>query len=182
VRTFLGRLDSEQYADPAAGELAVFLQAKRAEVLDLVGRAEFLAQALQARSPEFTICHADIHAGNLLIHASGEIYIVDWDNPIFAPKERDLMYAGGGQFGSWRTPQAEERLFYQGYGPAQIDREALAYCRYERIVADIAVYCEQLFWSDEGGEDREQSLIYLKSNFLPGGVIEIAYQAERVNK
>jgi spectinomycin phosphotransferase len=51
---------------------------------------------------------------------------------------------------------------------------ALAYYRYERIVQDIAVYCEQLFLSDEGGEDREQSWQYLRSNFLPQGTIEIA--------
>ncbi|MFN2272451.1 MAG: spectinomycin phosphotransferase, partial [Anaerolineae bacterium] len=56
---------------------------------------------------------------------------------------------------------------------------ALAYYRYERIVVDIAVYCEQLFLTDEGGEDREQSLRYLESNFLPNGTIEIAYKSDK---
>ena len=31
---------------------------------------------------------------------------------------------------------------------------------------------------DEGGEDREESLGYLKSNFMPNGTIQVAYQAE----
>ena len=48
---------------------------------------------------------------------------------------------------------------------------------YERIIQDVAVYCEQLFLTNEGGEDREQALHYLRSNFWPNGTIEIAYQS-----
>ena len=98
--------------------------------------------------------------------------------PILAPKERDLMYAGGGQFGKARLPVEEERLFYRGYGQTPIDPDALAYYGYERIVEDIAVYCEQLLRSNAGGVDREQALRYLMSNFEPKGTIEIAYRAD----
>ncbi len=107
------------------------------------------------------------------------LYIVDWDNPILAPKERDLMYAGGGLMGAGHTPQEEETLFYEGYGQTQVDPITLAYYRYERIVQDIAVECEQLLLTNEGGADREQSLRYLVSNFLPEGVIEIAYKSDK---
>jgi spectinomycin phosphotransferase len=179
VRTFLARVENDTFADPTAAKLAAFLKARRAEVLDLLGRAERLAQTLQARAPEFILCHSDLHAGNILIAANAALYIVDWDNPILAPKERDLMFAGGGQFGAGRTPQEEETLFYQGYGPTAIDPAALAYYRYERIVEDIAVYCEQLFLTSEGGEDREQSLRYLTSSFLPNNTIEIAYRSDQ---
>src|SRR5262249_44778963 len=162
-KTFLERIETDAFADPVAVKLGAFLKAKRAETLDLVDRAERLALALQARSSECIVCHSDIHAGNILIDANDALYIVDWDNPILAPKERDLMFAGGAQFGSRRTPHEEEALFYQGYGQTQIDPIAIAYYRYERIVQDIAIYCEQLFLTDEGGEDREQSLHYLMS-------------------
>jgi len=179
IKMFLDRLDDDTFVDAVAVKLAAFLQTKRDQVLDLVERAERLAQVLQARPPDFVVCHSDLHAGNILIGDDGAFYIVDWDNPILACKERDLMFSGGGQGFRGHTPQAEEMLFYQGYGPTQIDPVALAYYRYERIVQDIAVYCEQLFLSDEGGEDREQSLYYLASNFLPNGVLEISYQADK---
>ena len=179
VRMFLERVEDDVFDDPVAVELAAFLKARRDETLDLVGRAERLAQDLQARSLEFVLCHSDVHAGNILIADDGALYIVDWDDPILAPKERDLMFAGGAQGFTGHTPQEEETLFYQGYGQTQIDPVALAYYRYERIVVDIAVYCEQLFLTDEGGEDREQSLRYLQSNFLPNGTIEIAYESDR---
>ena len=56
----------------------------------------------------------------------------------------------------------------------------LAYYRYERIIEDIAVYCEQLLLSNDGGADREQTLRYLMSNFKPNGAIEIAWQADEM--
>ena len=45
------------------------------------------------------MCHKDIHGGNILIRTDGQppvLYILDWDDPILAPKERDLMFIGGG--------------------------------------------------------------------------------------
>jgi spectinomycin phosphotransferase len=179
VKTFLERIEQESYDDTVAISLAAYLKLKRAEILDLVGRAECLAQALQAQSPDFVVCHSDIHAGNVLIGADGAFYIVDWDEPILAPKERDLMYVGGGLMGNGRTPEEEETLFYRAYGQTQIDPISLAYYRYERIVQDIAVYCQQLLLTNEGGEDREQSLFYLRSNFLPNSTIEIAYRSDK---
>jgi spectinomycin phosphotransferase len=179
VKTFVGRVDNENSSDPVAARLAAFLKAKREEILDLVGRAERLAQTLEAPSPEFVLCHSDIHAGNILIDANGALYIVDWDNPILAPKERDLMFVGGGQGFAGHTAQEEETLFYRGYGQTQIDPIALAYYRYERIIQDIAVFCEQIFLTNDGGGDREQSLRYLISNFLPNNTIEIAYKSDK---
>lgn len=179
VKTFLVRVEDEAFDDPVAVDLAAFLRARRDEILDLVGRAERLAQALQARSPECVLCHSDIHAGNILINANDALYIVDWDSPILAPKERDLMFVGGGQGFAGHTAQEEETLFYRGYGQTQIDPIALAYYRYERIIQDIAAFCEQIFLTNDGGEDREQSLRYLKSNFLPNSTIEIAYQSDK---
>lgn len=178
VRRFLLCLDGSTFDDHTAIRLAAFLKLKRHEIIELVERAERFALALQAHAREFTVCHSDAHAGNVLIDSNDHFYIVDWDNPIFAPKERDLMFVGGGQGFIGYTPQEEERLFYEGYGQTQIDPIALAYYRFERIIQDIAIYCEQIFMTAGGAEDREQSLRYLISNFQPGDTIERAYAAD----
>jgi spectinomycin phosphotransferase len=175
VRMFLERVQSGVYDDPVALELAAFLRSRRAEILDLVQRAEQLAESL-ARDPlESVLCHADI----VLVDGRDALYIVDWDDPLLAPKERDLMFIGGAQGFVGYNAQDEEALFYQGYGPAALNPRALAYYRYERIIEDIALYCEQLLLSNGGGQDRAQSLRYLVSNFLPDGTIEAAYRAEK---
>jgi len=179
VRKFLGRVQKDTFDESVAAKLAAFINTKCKTINDLVNRAERLAQALQANTPDFVLCHSDLHAGNILIDGNKALYIVDWDDPIFAPKERDLMFVGGGQGFHGHSASEEEALFYRGYGPAQIDPVALAYYRYERIVQDMAVYCKQIFLSDEGGEDREQSYQYLTSNFLPNNTIEIAYRSDK---
>jgi spectinomycin phosphotransferase len=91
VRSFLERVGHDAFADPVAAELASFLQAKREELLRLVGRAGELGAELRARSPEAVLCHSDLHAGNVLLTARGQLYLVDWDNPTLAPKERDSV-------------------------------------------------------------------------------------------
>ena len=70
-------------------------------------------------------------------------------------------------------------MFYQGYGPVDINLSALAYYRCERLVQDIAAFCEQLLLTADGGADREQSLQYLQSNFEPGGVLGIALRTDQ---
>ncbi len=152
------------------------MKTKKDETLELIKQTEQFAQMLLNQLPEFILCHADIHGWNLLIDNNEALYMVDWDTLIFAPKERDLMFIGSGLGDSGYTPQEEKAMFYQGYGQTNINQIAIAYYRCERIIEDIAVYCEQILLSDEGGEDRKASLENVKSNFLPNGTIEVAYQ------
>ena len=163
--------------DSVAEALAAFLRTRREEISHLVERAEQLGTALQVRSPEHVLCHADIHGRNVLIGANDALHIVDWDTLIFAPKERDLMFICGGVGGIWNNAR-EEELFYQGYGQAEINPVALVYYRYERIVEDIAAFCEQLLLSAEGGTYREVSLRKLVDAFQPNNVVEIAHASD----
>lgn len=176
TREFLAMAENRSFDDPVAVKLAAFLSRKRLETLELIGQAERRAAILRERPPAFVLCHSDLHAGNVLIDDYDHLYIVDWDEPVFAPRERDLMYPGGAQGFRGCALEVEEALFYRGYGPVEIDRLALAYYRFERIVEDIAAFCRELLLSDEGGADRAQALRYLMSNFADGGTIEAAYR------
>ena len=182
VKTFMKRVERETFIDPVAIKLAEYLKTKYDEVFDLLRRTERLALTLQAESPALTVCHSDVHAGNILIDSNDKLYIVDWDNPILAPRERDLMFVGGAQGFSGHTLEEEETIFYRGYGQTQVNQSALAYYRCERIIQDIAAYCEQLLLTDKGGEDRERVFQYLTSNFLPNSTIETAYKSDKVQK
>lgn len=179
VRLFQTMVETTAFADPVAAELAALLRQKREVVSRLVERAEQLAAVLQRQSPPLVLCHADIHIHNILIDGHDQLFIVDWDTLILAPKERDLMFTGGGQFANQRSPQEEEGLFYRGYGAAAIDKRALAYYRHERIVQDIAEYCGQLLLTDAGGLDREEGLRQLTGQFLPGQVIDMTFQSDK---
>ena len=177
LRQMLARAPMTSPIDHVAAELIYFLELRHDEIKRLIDRTERLAQWLRAEPPNHVLCHSDIHAGNVLVESGGTFYIVDWDEPILAPKERDLMFIGGGYWGDRQAPQAEA-WFYQGYGPTQIDARALAYYRYARAVEDAALFCEHILDAEAGLADREQSLRYLASSFEPGGAIQAAQAAD----
>lgn len=176
VKAFLMRIDNEVFEEPVAAKMALFLKSKSSEILKLVERAEELATTIQKQPIDYVLCHADMHGWNLFVDKENALYIVDWDTLIFAPVERDLMFIGAGIWDSGLIAAEEESRFYKGYGQAEINHAVLTYYRFERIIQDICDYCEYIFLSDEGGDDRMQCFEYLKSNFLPGGTIERAYQ------
>lgn len=174
VRGYLTAVPSEGPEDGVARALVGVLSSKRAEIARLVDHAEKLAGSVGRKALSTVPCHGDLHAGNVLVDSAGSLVIVDWDDPVLAPKERDLMFVGAGVGGTWNRPE-ESAAFYRGYGSTSVDAEALAYYRSERIVEDVAVYCDRLLLNggDEGAE-RERSLRRLVDQFRPNDVVEIA--------
>src|SRR5579859_747865 len=173
VRMFQAQTQAGPFEDALAAELAATMRDHALEINRLVEAAERLAQALPGRVQDHVLCHADLHAGNLLIGSDGALYLVDWDTARLAPKARDLMFIGSGLGPGWNGAE-EAGWFYQGYGPAPVEPLALAYYRCERIVEDIAAFCQEILPATGSGEDRRQGLQYFKSLFRPGGVTDIA--------
>jgi spectinomycin phosphotransferase len=180
VREIVTALDAaaerSPFDDPPAAGLRAYWTLKRREIQAIVERAGQLARKLQQARAEFVLCHSDLHAGNVLLGAGDALAVVDWDEPIMAPKERDLMFIGGGVGGVWNDPR-EAEWFYRGYGPTAIDPVAIAYYRYERIVADLAAYGQRIFGAEGSMEDREESLRRVINGFQPGNVVEMAHNA-----
>jgi spectinomycin phosphotransferase len=165
--------------DEISREVIALLRHHREVITDLVARASRLAQVLQTQRPAVVVCHGDIHAGNILVDSHDHLFIVDWDTLIRAPRERDLMFFGGGQGFKGYAAGEERALFFAGYGDAAINEAALAYYRYERIVQDIHAFCAELLAGEGEGENRRQSLRWLAANFDAGGVIDVAFASDR---
>ncbi|MBA3602461.1 MAG: aminoglycoside phosphotransferase family protein [Parachlamydiaceae bacterium] len=177
VRSLYTYMEIHSSSDEIAIKLLTFMKEHKASIHRLVDRAERLSQMIEEQSPEFVLCHSDIHGGNVLIDGQGTIYIVDWDEPIMAPKERDLMFIGGGVANVWNIPR-EEEFFYKGYGKTNINKVILAYYRHERIVEDIAEYGQVLLLTTAGGEDRAEMYEHFIDMFEPLGVVDIAFKTD----
>ncbi len=175
VRSLYTFIEVEPIDDEIALKLWAFMKENMLAIHRLVERAEQLAKVLQNESPKFVLCHSDIHGGNVLIDRNNTIYIVDWDDPIMAPKERDLMFIGGGVANVWNKLQ-EEALFYKGYGKTEINKAILAYYRHERIVEDIALYSQSLLLTGTGDENKAEMYKYFIAMFEPKGVVDIAFK------
>ena len=163
--------------DRVAAQLAHILRSKHERITDLIERAEQLGTVLNEQQTACVLCHADLHAFNVFIGDDGRLFIVDWDTTTFAPKERDLMFVGAGVGGVWNQAR-EADLFYSGYGTVEVDQTALAYYRSERIVEDIAVCCDEFLESTAGETARAEALAMLRSQFVPDGVVDIAFRSD----
>ncbi len=177
VRALYAHIESEPSGDEIALKLITFMKKHSATIHRLVDRATQLGKQIQDQLPQFVLCHSDIHGGNVLMHGNDIIYMVDWDDPIMAPKERDLMFIGGGVANVWNK-QHEEKFFYKGYGKAEINKTILAYYRHERIVEDIAVLGQQLLLTSMDNQNRIESYKHFIDQFEPQGVVEIAFKTD----
>lgn len=179
VRSSCFRMQSEPAGDEIAFKLQQFIKAHEKTIHRLVDQSEELRQKALKQTPLLVLCHSDIHAGNVLIDIHDSIYVVDWDDPILAPKERDLMFIGGGVANVWNQPD-EEKFFYQGYGKTEINWILMAYYRHVRIVEDIALYIHDLFFKSTHAKEKEEMYHQFIAMFEPYGVIEIAFKTHLI--
>lgn len=177
VRSFYNYIEGEHLGDEIALKLIKFMNENISVIHQLVDRADTLSHIIQDQSPSYVLCHSDIHGGNVFIDNKDQLYIVDWDEPIMAPKERDLMFIGAGVGNVWNKLH-EIDSFYQGYGKADVNKAILAYYRHERIVEDIAEYGQRLLLSSAGGENRSIMYQHFMDMFAPNGVVEIAFKTD----
>lgn len=177
VRSLYAPIEEAPACDELALNLWNFLQKNRSIIQRLADRSEQLSQKVRTRSLKCVLCHSDIHGGNVLVDDRNAFYIVDWDDPVLAPKERDLMFIGGGVGNVWNNPH-DEKLFYRGYGQTEVDWTLLAYYRHERIVEDIALYCQELLYPT-GSQDRPEMYKHFMSQFAPNGVVDIAFETDK---
>lgn len=170
------------YADPINKELAEFWRGRGTEIENIILRAEELGRMAQARQSNIVLCHADIHIFNVMVTPGGKIFIVDWDEAILAPKERDLIHLVAGTQPEGEAVPPTEFAFRQGYGPAQVEPVILAFYRHEWAVQEIAQLGKQVLWSNEGAEmTRLDGLNRFRRLFNTGAEIEGAYRSDVQN-
>jgi spectinomycin phosphotransferase len=178
VRLLFSHEKSNQTDDELAVKLWAYIKKNLEPINRLVDRADQVANTLHHEPLKFVLCHSDIHGGNILMDKENHTYIVDWDEPIMAPKERDLMFIGGGVDNIWNKPH-EEEIFYEGYGKTEVNMTALTYYRHERIVEDIALFSQEVLFTQAKNEDKLVMCKHFMGMFEPRGVVEIAFETDK---
>ena len=137
---------------------------------------EELAGLLQWRSGPHVICHADLHPGNILRDQADHVFVIDWDDVMLAPKERDFLFVREAQADG--STLQETPPFFQGYGQTEIDWMALTYYRCERAVQDLIECAQQVFFRDDLGEETKADAVLLFGDiFAEGGEVDAARAA-----
>ena len=161
-------------ADPVAGALARFWTARRDLIDALVDRADRLGRELAGEPFRPVLCHGDLHTWNVLVDADQHLWIVDWDEAVLAPRERDLFFVVGG-IGHGLVRPRDTDSFLQGYGETGIDPRRLAYYRTAWAVQDIAAYGEEVLLAPALGEATRRAAVNgFMDLFEPGNIVDLA--------
>ena len=171
------RIDAGEFSDTSFADAAAFWRSKRDEYVAILHRTERLGRELQTtlQPEDFVLCHSDIHTANILIDKQGGLHVVDWDQPIFAPRERDLMFVVGAD------GELPVDLFLQGYGDIDINWHTLAFYRYLWVVQDAGDYaCRTFLYDDIGADAKANAAHELPRLFEPNGVVDAAYTASKM--
>src|SRR5205807_8262277 len=110
---------------------------------------EKLAAVLQSQPLPYVICHGDLHARNLIRDRAGQVGVIDWDEVLLAPKERDFLFV--------RHPHAD--AFFQGYGQVEIEWVALTYFLWERVVQDLIECTHNVYFREEWAEESRAEAV-----------------------
>jgi spectinomycin phosphotransferase len=175
VRSLEAHVAERTFVEQPRELIATFWREHRDVMARLLETAESLASRLALVASTFVLCHADIHTNNVLVSDDGKrVWIVDWDETMLAPRERDLMFLVGG-IGPGFVTSEQENLFFEGYGTVEIDPIALAYYRYSWAISDIASYGAQVFLrADLGAADVGDAVDRFQSLFAAGSIVQIA--------
>jgi spectinomycin phosphotransferase len=169
VRTFETQQVHTEGGDAAQRALRSCWVAHQSTIHTVLTSLEKLAGVLRSRTLPSVICHGDLHPRNLIRDRAGRVFVIDWDEVMLAPKERDFIFI--------RPPHAA--AFFQGYGQAEIDWVALTYFLWERVVQDLIEYTRNVWFRQDWGEESRLEAVQLFEVILAQdrGHIAAAYQA-----
>ncbi len=135
-----------------------------------------LADALRGRSGTYVICHADLHPSNMIRDHAGQVFIIDWDDVMLAPKERDFLFIDDAPANV--AARQDTSPFFQGYGQAEIDWIALTYYLWERIITDLIYCAENVLVRDDLGEAaKAEEVRVFRDTVGAGGTVDKALAA-----
>lgn len=122
-----------------------------------------LQKQVKTTGNRMVICHTDLHGGNLMTDNQNNLYILDWENAMIAPREQDMIFFAG-ERDIWKIFWPKYRSFFD---PVDLDRDLLRFYFYRRGLEDIADYIFRIFQSD-GSDERDESDVKELTDCLDG--------------
>jgi spectinomycin phosphotransferase len=141
----------------------------------LSDHATLLSGSLRPITHEHVVCHGDPHVGNLLVGEGSNVWLVDWDDAVLAPRERDLMFVLGGVLAFAPVGDDDRTAFFAGYGDVEVDPRLVAYYLCTRALDDVSGWAAQA--ADPQDTDRDRALDIVRGILSPPGLVDVALSA-----
>lgn len=177
VDAALSGVDASGAADDPGAQLARLWSRRRSDLIEARRRAMRLAVTLARRADrlDFVPCHADPHLANVIVTSPTTVTLIDFDDAVLAPAERDLMFVlGGGVLADTPATAAQQRWFRDGYGTHASDPDLLTYYRCLRTLEDVAEPAAATLDPNCPPAERTTNLGYVTDVLSPAGLLDQA--------
>lgn len=135
-----------------AKELYLKYKRKFLEELEILDQLE---SKLANQKLVFVNCHGEPSPDNIMLTPQGEVFLIDWDFPLFAPKEKDLMF--------FDTRYDQISKGYEKHSnDTSINKDAESFYGHLWNAQEIADFGTSLLLSNLSGKEYEANLKGLK--------------------
>jgi spectinomycin phosphotransferase len=116
----------------------------------------------------------------MLLGADERVWLIDWDDAVLAPRERDLMFVIGGVLAFAPVSPEEQSWFFDGYRVADLDPARLAYYRCTRALEDLVYPAAHVVDVHRyTGQERADALSIIRGVLSPTGLVSLALSSVR---
>ena len=149
------------------GPLRDLLDPRADEIRDVLAVLDDLGARLRVEDPRRVLTHGDLHGGNLVLSGDDRLYVLDWDDALLAPPERDLApFLQGDR----HLPRGSFREFLERYeavaGPVELDPNVLRFYLYRRNLDDLTDRLVQILHEDRSEEENARDVAMIESECL----------------
>jgi len=131
-------------------KLAKLLIPMKNETIRLLEKTVKLGKFIRLKESDFVLCHTDPIHQNLILNKNHDVFLIDWDGVKLAPKEHDLW------FYLWDNPNLFLTSYENIYGSLTLDREAVIFYFYYRILEDLTDWVYAIL--NENVEDKQNKI------------------------
>ena len=116
---------------------------------------ESLQSQLRSSNLDFVLCQGEPSPGNIMVGNDGEPYLIDWDEPIVAPKEKDLLFFS-------HTIEPVLKGYSQHSSDITINKDIEKFYSLLWNVNEIADWGNRIFFANSSEAELKHSLDQLK--------------------
>jgi spectinomycin phosphotransferase len=140
------QLDTPWDHGPFAEPARELLRAQAGGVRDRLRAYDELAGRVRDAPGPWVVTHGEPHSANVILDATGDLRLVDWDTTLIGPRERDLWMILDEDLAGWDE-------YREVTGSVRLNEDALGLYRERWALAEICVYVAEFRRPHEETED-----------------------------
>jgi spectinomycin phosphotransferase len=102
---------------------------------------------------DFVLCHGDPSPGNILVTPDANVVLIDWDAPVFAPRERDLFFL--------MQQPAVMAAYQNGIGEVSLRPEVLKFYQLAWDLGEIVDYGTRILFRRQSQTQNKHDVLSL---------------------